>query len=158
MDSQRFQEIFYAARLLTPGVSVSARIPLAQAQKETQLGTTGVGVSYNNLFGMKQPVLRKTLSLGASSSGFSTFSSHLQSIRDYLLFLHDLGLTDDGKLMAYISAGKYAPGNKTYVPTLNKIIEGQAPQLINPLRLYAKAGGIVLGGVATLTIAAKFIK
>lgn len=146
MNAKTFQAAFYAARLLHPEVKVTARIPMAQSALEAgSTWNSNLALTANNLFGMKKPVLRKTTAIGETAKGFAVFSSQLSSINDYILFLSQLGLTTNEKLLAYIKEGKYTK-DAGYLSKLNQIMDQQTPTLLNPIQMgaYATAGAIAL--------------
>jgi len=58
----------------------------AQAMHETGVFTSPLFLKYNNAFGMKQPTQRKTTSKGISESGYATYNSVADSIKDLDLY------------------------------------------------------------------------
>jgi len=59
----------------------------AQAMHETGIFTSPLFLKYNNAFGMKQPVQRNTLSKGITESGYASYESVEDSIKDLQLWL-----------------------------------------------------------------------
>jgi flagellum-specific peptidoglycan hydrolase FlgJ len=153
MDAKRFQAVYYAARLLHPKVKVTARIPLAVATQETSLGTAGVGVSCNNLFGMNKPVLRKTTATGANAGGLAIFNSHESSILDYVIFLEQLGMYTDDLLAKYIKDLKYNR-NPAYPGKIDRIIAQQMPTIIPPAQFVAVASASAIGVICGIKLVA----
>lgn len=99
---------------LYPDVQVSAKIPLAQAVNESTNFTSPVFEKYNNCFGMNAPAGRETTATNKGQGGYANFSSPLDCIRDFHLWLRAFNLLTDDALLQHIKAGKYAPGNKAY--------------------------------------------
>jgi hypothetical protein len=156
MDVKYFQAVYYAARLLHPKVKVTARIPMAVARQETGLGTTGVGISCNNLFGMNKPTLRKTTASGATAKGLAIFNTKEASILDYVIFLEQLGLYTDEKLWAYIKDLKYNR-NPAYPPTIDKIIAMQNQTIVPPAKFAALATVSAIATFLGIKMIAKFV-
>lgn len=152
-----FQLYFYVARLQTPSVRVTARIPMAQSVLESGDGwTSNLAVNANNIFGMKQPQVRATTSLGPSASGFATFASKYSAIRDYILFLSQLGITSDALLADYINSGRYTP-DAHYKTRLATRIAAQAPALINPIQFAAAGTAVAVGAVVGVKVINKLV-
>jgi len=59
----------------------------AQAMHETGVFTSPLFLKYNNAFGMKQPVQRNTLSKGITESGYASYETVEDSIKDLQLWL-----------------------------------------------------------------------
>lgn len=59
------------------------------SQMETAGFTSNLFRNFHNLFGMKQPAKRDTLSLGPTPSGFATFASDQDSVKDLALYLRE---------------------------------------------------------------------
>lgn len=140
---------------------MSARIPMAQSALEAgSTWNSNLAKTANNLFGMKKPVVRKTTAIGQTASGFAVFTSQYSSINDFILFLDQLGLYTDEKLMDYIVAKKYTP-DAGYVAKLNRIMAEQNPQLVPPAQFIAlgTAGAIGLAcGIKLIsTLVNKFV-
>lgn len=83
----------YSDRMSTWWVAVS--------NLETAKWTSPLFVKYNNAFGMKQPLTRFTLSMGASPTGYATFASLDDSVNDLIAYMnvrlypHDFDSVDD---------------------------------------------------------------
>lgn len=58
----------------------------AQAMHETGIFTSPLYLKYNNAFGMTQPVQRQTLSKGITESGYASYDSVSDSIKDLQLW------------------------------------------------------------------------
>lgn len=144
MDVKKFQAVYYTARLLHPKVKVTARIPMAIARQETALGTTGVGVSCNNLFGMNKPASRKTTATGATAKGVAIFNSKESSILDFVIYCEQMGLYTDDDLAARINTLKYNT-NPAYPGIIDKIIAQQMPEIIPPAKFVAVASAGAIG-------------
>jgi hypothetical protein len=67
----------------------------AVSDHETGTWTSNLYRNAHNLFGMKQPLSRPTLSVGATSSGFASFNNDQQSIDDLLLYLNEFNYPKD---------------------------------------------------------------
>lgn len=145
--------MFYAARLLSPKVKVGPAIPMAQSKLEAGANwDSPLAKAANNLFGMKQPVVRKTTSVGPNAKGFAVFTSQYQSIRDFVLFLEQLGLYTDADLYKYIQDKKYTP-DAGYLVKVNKLMAQQTSELINPV----KTAGLVVAGTVTTVFGIKVL-
>jgi len=59
----------------------------AQARHETFDYKSELSVAFNNLFGMKNAFIRPQLGVSIPKSDFRKFSSHEESVRDFLLYL-----------------------------------------------------------------------
>lgn len=139
MDAKTFQAMYYAARLLSPKVKVTAAIPMAQSKLEAGANwDSPLAKAANNLFGMKQPVIRKTTSVGPNAKGFAVFTTQYQSIRDFVLFLEQLGMYTDADLYKYIQSGRYTP-DSGYLAKVEKIMAQQASQMISPAKVVGVA-------------------
>jgi flagellum-specific peptidoglycan hydrolase FlgJ len=147
MNAKAFQAWFYAARLFHPKVKVTPRIPMAQSALEAGPDwNSNLALTANNLFGMKKPTVRKTYATGQTASGFAQYPSQAWSVADYVLFLDQLGLYTDDKLLAYIQTGKYTP-DKGYLTKLQRIVNEQNTLLVDPAKIV---------GLTTVTAIATF--
>ena len=70
---------------------VTAKILTAQAMHETGIFTSRLYIENNNLFGMRQPTARESLSLGGVD-GWSNFATLENSVGDLLLYFKEFGL------------------------------------------------------------------
>jgi flagellum-specific peptidoglycan hydrolase FlgJ len=61
-------------------------IVFAQCLIETGYFTSDLFYNQKNLFGMKQPRIRETKSVGISKSGYATYNTWVESIEDYRLW------------------------------------------------------------------------
>lgn len=68
-----------------------AKMITAQAMHETGIFTSRLYKDQNNLFGMKHPEIRETLSL-ERRNGFATFASLDDSVKDLLLYYKEFNL------------------------------------------------------------------
>lgn len=64
-----------------------ARYFAAVSRHETGNYTSDVLERSNNLFGMKHPKIRKTVSRGADQSGYAVYNSPADSVHDLVLYL-----------------------------------------------------------------------
>jgi len=71
----------YSSEMIHNWVAVSAH--------ETGRWTSNLFRNANNLFGMKQPLKRYSLSTGPTSSGFATFSSQSDSVLDLVAYMEE---------------------------------------------------------------------
>jgi flagellum-specific peptidoglycan hydrolase FlgJ len=161
MTAKTFQYWFYAARLLHPNVKVTARIPLAQSALESgSTWNSHMATAYNNFFGMTKPVLRKFTASGTYTTPkgvvFLTYSSPLQCISDYLMFLDQLGLTTDDKLQAYIDSGRYTK-DAGYKQHLQRVVNEQGPLLVNPSQVAVIASAAALATFFGIKQIAKYV-
>jgi len=86
--------------LVAQGLNGTAsKILTAVAMHETGLFTSKIFKENNNLYGMKQPVRRATVSLGAKN-GYASYASISDSIEDLLLWFdfHDKQVEDINKM------------------------------------------------------------
>lgn len=72
------------------------KILTAQAIHETGFFTSKLYIENNNMFGMTQPVIRETLSIG-QKDGFANFTSLEDSVKDMLLYLKEFKLKPNYK-------------------------------------------------------------
>jgi flagellum-specific peptidoglycan hydrolase FlgJ len=153
MNNLSFQVMFYTLRLAHPKLlNVSARLPLAQAHVESGNWLKPIFTAYNNMFGMKQPSVRQTTSLGPTPTGFASFRSAWDSIRDYLLWLEAFELYSDEALEKRLVAN-YAVGDKQYLNKLNAVAAGFAGELVSPMALAVKtAAGAALAFAAVKAV------
>jgi len=75
-----------------------AKVITAQAIHETNFFTSRLYREQNNLFGMRQPIARETLSTG-SNNGWATFASPDQSVQDLVLYFKEFKI-DPSKMKA----------------------------------------------------------
>lgn len=77
---------------------------IAQSLHESGNYTSPLAVKYNNLFGMKQPQRRETLSKGPTPNGYASYDNYLDSVGDLLLWLKEFNSPEafDGPLQ-YVS-------------------------------------------------------
>lgn len=149
MTLQLFQLLYFAVGLLYPSVHVSALWPAAQAFHESGKFTSNLAVTYNNLFGMMYPSLRKTIAIGKTDKGFAIYRSKLDCIRDYFLFLDQLDLKSEEALITYIKT-KYATDTRYYTKVA-ATAEQLRPQLFTSADLVKfGAGAGALGLVVSM--------
>jgi uncharacterized membrane protein len=139
MNKKLFQYIFILLKLGFPRVKVSAGWPLAQAVHESANFTSNLAVTANNLFGMNYPSVRKTCAISKDANGYAMYRSKLDSIRDYLMWLDQLDILDDQRLVAKIK-GNYAT-DKKYYDKVARVYNGEISELVQP-------SSLLLGGVA----------
>lgn len=90
------QSAGYSSRMASFWVGVS--------DFETGQWTSPLYVNSFNMFGMKQPKKRETLSIGATTSGFARFDSIEDSVRDLVLYMEEFNYPNDfPNLQAMIS-------------------------------------------------------
>lgn len=106
----------------------------AHAMHETGIFTSGLYESNNNLFGMKHPEVRETLSLGREN-GFAKYASLENSVADLLLYFKEFGyptkylkIDDYVKLLkknGYFTAGyvDYFNPTRTHFNTVRELIQ-----------------------------------
>jgi flagellum-specific peptidoglycan hydrolase FlgJ len=84
---------------------------VAISNLETGKWTSNLFRSYNNLFGMKQPLSRFTYSLGPSPTGYATFATIADSVNDIVAYMNarlypkDFDSIDD--LVAFMKSKGY---------------------------------------------------
>lgn len=98
--------------------------------------------TYNNMFGMKQPQVRKTLSTGATPSGFASFNSRESSIDDLILYLQYFNYPKDfvtlsSQIKYMKSKGYFEEGMNSYL-TLAKDARDRLLSEADILTLEAK--------------------
>lgn len=138
MNAQTFQLLFYYYRALHPAVSVTARLPLAQAVHESTNFTSHIYETYNNMFGMTVPQARETLALNkGTKDAFARFSSPMDSIGDYFYWLEAFGITNDAQLDTFIKT-RYAADKAYYAKVSRRVAElAAAGAYISPTAIYA---------------------
>lgn len=152
-----FQLYFYVARLLTPAVRVTARIPMAQSVLESgDSWISSLAVNANNIFGMKMPKARNTTAKTATLSGFAVFVSKYDAIRDYVLWLEAMGLTTDAALMDHIRAGKYTP-DAHYQTRLQRVLAEQSSSLVSPMQFAAAGTAAAVAAVVGIKLVNKIV-
>jgi uncharacterized FlgJ-related protein len=86
---------------------------VAVSNLETGRWTSTLFKKYNNLFGMKQPLIRFTNSLGASVTppGYATFANVDDSVEDLVLYmvqnLYPLDFNSIDEMIAFMAKKKY---------------------------------------------------
>lgn len=68
---------------------------VAVSNFETAAWTSPLYKNAHNLFGMKQPRVRETLSQGPTSSGFASFASDIDSVLDLVLYMKEFNYPKD---------------------------------------------------------------
>jgi hypothetical protein len=149
MNKTLYQLIFYAVRITYPGMKTTAKWPLSQAMHETGGFTSNLAVTANNLHGMKMPTKRKTAASGKTASGFASFRSKFDSIRDYIMWLDYNKFYDDATLEGFIKNG-YAE-DRVYYEKVAKMYTTLAPDFLNPSSVLLGVAAFGLGGVALVT-------
>jgi hypothetical protein len=135
-----FQLLFYAILAVNPEFSwLPVPQIVAQAMLETGNFKSNICLSNKNLFGMKHPMLRKTVSLGVRN-GHAYYASYLDCIRDYFMWLKGLNLTTLDKYQHFIS-NVYAtdPNYRGKIESKKKDLAGS---LIDPSLFFLLAAGI----------------
>jgi uncharacterized FlgJ-related protein len=94
-------------------------IVMKQCLLETRHLTSRRCVEDHNLFAMKMPKQRPSLSCGQSSERYCVFASWQQSIRDYALY--QMMYYKGGDYYEFLSRGNYAE-SKQYINKLKSII------------------------------------
>lgn len=97
-------------------------IALAQAILESGTFTSKMFKTKNNIFGMKVPGIRETTAI--NKKGYASYSSWLDSVRDYKLYQDYVTKNKNVSRSKYLSiiASSYST-NPNYVPMLKKIIK-----------------------------------
>lgn len=98
---------------------------IAQSLHESGNYTSQLAVNYNNLFGMKQPQKRETLSKGPTPNGYASYENYLDSVGDLLLWLKEFNSPETFQSpMAYVaflkSKGYFEDNLTTYNAAVNK--------------------------------------
>jgi flagellum-specific peptidoglycan hydrolase FlgJ len=151
MTTTSFQVAFVALQLLYPDLSITPRIPMAQAVIESGSWTSHVWDVNNNCFGMTPPAGRETTCTNkGQKGGFANYTNPLDCLRDYFLWARAMGVKNDGDLDAFIKAGRYAE-DKKYYPKITATVAALAKggKYIEPAKIL---GTGLLGGAA-LTVA-----
>ena len=93
---------------------IAPEIVQAQSRLETGNYKSVLCIEYNNLFGMKMPVVRQTTAVGSTENGFAIYGTWYDSVRDmklwqewyatrgrdmedYYRFLTSIGYAEDGE-------------------------------------------------------------
>jgi hypothetical protein len=79
-------EVYEIIRDNVPGNETFHKLVLAQAMHETGIFSSTLTKENNNLFGMRNPVIRQTTSQG-DLNGYALYNSIADSVRDYALYL-----------------------------------------------------------------------
>jgi len=97
-------------------------IVLAQAILESGTFTSNIFKTKNNLFGMKVPGRRETTAI--NKKGYASYSTWLDSVRDYKLYQDYVTKNKNVSRSKYLSIiSRSYSGNPEYVSILNKIIK-----------------------------------
>lgn len=97
-------------------------VVLAQAILESGTFTSNIFKTKNNMFGMKVPGRRQTTAL--NKRGYATYSSWIDSVRDYKLYQDFITKNKNVSRSKYLSIlAKGYCSNPNYVSMLNKIIK-----------------------------------
>ena len=99
-------------------------VVFAQAVIESAHFTSDVFKSENNLFGMKHPARRQTLSEGKAESGYASYDSWTTSVEDYKLWQHSILQNRECKTkMEYLSLlGRVYATDPRYVKVLKRVM------------------------------------
>lgn len=99
-------------------------VVFAQAIVESAHFSSNVFKCENNLFGMKHPVRRQTLSEGKSNSGYATYDDWTFSVEDYKLWQNSMFKNKDYKTETeYLSLlGRVYAEDPRYIKTLKKVM------------------------------------
>ncbi len=97
-------------------------IVLAQAILESGTFTSNIFKTKNNLFGMKVPGRRETTA--TNKKGYASYSTWLDSVRDYKLYQDYITKNKNVSRSKYLSIiAKSYSENPGYVSLLNKVIK-----------------------------------
>ena len=110
-------------KLLHSGVKYPD-VVFAQAVIESAHFTSDVFKSENNLFGMKHPARRQTLSEGKAESGYASYDSWTTSVEDYKLWQHSmLKQKECITKMEYLNLlGKVYATDPKYIRVIKKVM------------------------------------
>lgn len=99
-------------------------VVFAQAIIESGHFSSEIFKCENNLFGMKQPKIRKTVSFGKSNSGYASYSSWKMSVEDYKLWqdqsLKFKNYKSENEYIQYL--GRVYAEDRGYILKIKKII------------------------------------
>lgn len=116
---------FNEEKLISYLKSIRIKFPyivLAQAKLETGNYNSFIFKNNNNLFGMRQPLVRVTISLG-SKLGYATYNSWRESVLDYALYstryIKDISSEED----YYKFLGDVYAEDPNYVSKLKCMVE-----------------------------------
>ena len=101
-------------------------VVFAQAVLETGHFTSKLFQQGNNLFGMKVPSKRETLSIGKRKGGYAIFDSWESSVNDYLLW------------QDYVLRNKNIKTKKQYLALLDRIYAKNENYVVHLHRVMAK--------------------
>lgn len=111
-------------------------VVFAQAKLESGNFTSNVFVCDNNLFGMKQPKLRNTLSLGESEHGYASYMNWKMSVEDYRLWqttlLRNKKINTQDEYLNYI--GRIYAEDGSYVRKIKSMIRQHAKKKLNIIK------------------------
>jgi len=79
-------KVYDLIREHVPGDETFHKLVLAQSMHETGVFSSTLTKENNNLFGMRNPVIRETLSLG-ELNGYAFYNNIADSVSDYALYL-----------------------------------------------------------------------
>ena len=143
--------MYFYERAKYPHITTTPVIVTAIAAHETGNFTADLFQTRNNCFGMRTPNKRETTCTNKGQGGFAVFDSVMDSVEDFLMWQEEFGLTDDGKLDAFIKAGRYCP-DKGYYEAINRMIaslQTSGKYLdYDQVKAYALGGGLLVGGAA----------
>lgn len=126
-DYQILNDDFNEEKLISYLKSIRIKFPyivLAQAKLESGNYTSFIFKSNNNLFGMRQPLVRVTISLGYKL-GYASYNSWRESVLDYALYstryIKDISSEED----YYKFLGDAYAEDPNYVNKLRHIVESE---------------------------------
>lgn len=101
-------------------------VVFAQAVLETGHFTSKLFKEGNNLFGMKMPSKRETLSIGKKKGGYAVFENWKKSVNDYLLW------------QDYILRNKNITTRKEYLKLIDRVYAENEKYVLHLHRIMSK--------------------
>lgn len=104
----------------------------AQAMHETGIFTSPLFLKYNNAFGMKQPTQRQTTSQGITETGYASYDSVEDSIKDLALYFEAKNYPENFETVAdYVKTlkdkGYFEATLKSYTNAVTKHLNNVLP-------------------------------
>lgn len=155
MNHTSFQIAFYVLRAMHPGITLSAGWALAQAVHESANFTSPVYLRTNNFLGMKAPSVRATTATNKGGKGYAVYSSTLDCLRDYFLWLVARKVVTDADFVKLISTpaarGGYAEDEK-YYPKVLAAYKSLSAGFISPVGVAVVAVAVIVLPLALLAV------
>lgn len=153
VPEDRAAAIMTAAYYLGPlygYVDLDPLLVLAQSAFETGDFTSRLIVEQKNAFGMRQPEVRETTSIGEGPTGFATYATLADSVEDYFMRQRYFAVPDSMLAETYIQrtlASGYSSETHYAAAWLNKyrqLIQAGAPPIEPPVAATGSGAALAL--------------